>query len=146
MPEWQQWTINHAKLLSWRGQDRYGRRYKGKLPSYIHWMVETSSWLLLPDGNRASPKDCILGERVVESLFPHPAMPDEPRLTRYGVRQSDIVEGWRRAGVLTSLASLERDEIYAMLLELPERNPDGKLARPLYHLSLIHISEPTRPY
>jgi hypothetical protein len=67
-------------------------------------------------------------------------MPDESMLARYGVRQSDIVEGWRRAGVLTSLASLERDEIYAMLLELPERNPDGKLARTLYHW-LLDASE-----
>lgn len=73
------------------------------------------------------------GERVSEVLFPRPAMPSDKELIHYGVRQSDLIEGWRRAGVLTSLASLERDEIYAKLLELPQRNPDGKLARPLYH-------------
>jgi hypothetical protein len=77
--------------------------------------------------------DCVLGERAVEELFPRPAMPDPSTLERYGAQHSDVLEGWRRAGVLPSLAYLERDEIYAKLIELPQRSSDGKLARPLYH-------------
>jgi hypothetical protein len=67
-------------------------------------------------------------------------MPGEPELANYGIRQLDMIEGWRRAGVLTSIASLERDDIYAKLLELPNRSPDGKLARPLYQW-LLDASE-----
>lgn len=133
MPEWQQWSTTHTILCSWRGYARVAREYKGSLPSHIRWLIESTPWLLLFDGERGKPKDCILGERTIESLFPHPAMPTVAELSRYGIRQADVIEGWRRAGVLTSLASLERDEIYAMLLELPKRNPEGDLARPLYH-------------
>jgi hypothetical protein len=61
-------------------------------------------------------------------------------LQLYGVDERDVLQGWQRGGVLPSLAYLERDEIYAKLIELPERSPDGRLARPLYQW-LLEASE-----
>lgn len=130
---WSRDAADHAKLKAYPNFVIKAREYQGVVPSYVRWRLETSPWLRSADGTALRPKDCVLGERAVEELFPRPAMPDSSTLKRYGAQQLDVLEGWRRAGVLTSLAYLERDEIYSKLLELPRRDPDGKLARPLYH-------------
>jgi hypothetical protein len=140
IPAWARPAPTHARLMTRPPGARDRRRYDGSLPSYLRWKLETSAWLLSSGGARLRPKDCVLGERAAEALFPRPLMPSEADLERYGIRQTDVIEGWRQAGVLTSLASLERDEIYAKLLELPQRSPDGKLARPLY-LWLLDASD-----
>jgi len=130
--EWSRRSTNFANLKAIRGRDYKYRYYEGALPSYIRWKLETTEWLLDKDRKRLRPKDCVLGERAIESLFPRPARPDPQILTPYGISNVDVVEGWRRGGVLTSLAELNLDDIYARLLELPERQPDGKSARSLY--------------
>ncbi len=137
---WGRMAPDHATLKAYPNGVRVPRVYQGSVPNYIRWRLETSPWLRSHDGEPLRPKDCILGERAIEELFPRPSMPDSSTLERYGLQQADVLEGWRRAGVLTSLAYLERDEIYAKLLELPQRSPDGKLARPLYHW-LLDASE-----
>jgi hypothetical protein len=138
--EWARQSPGHAELKAYPHGVNKARTYQGPLPSYIRWRLETTAWLRSIVGRALSPRDCVLGERALEELFPRPAMPEEPTIERYGLQQRDVIEGWRRAGVLASFAYLERDEIYAKLLELPERSPDGKLARPLYHW-LLDASE-----
>lgn len=123
----------YAKLKAYPDGVHNPRFYRGALPSYIRWRIETTPWLRSIEGISLKPKDCVLGERAIEELFPRPVMPEQEILERYEIQQRDLLEGWQRSGVLTSLAYLERDEIYAKLLELPHRSPDGKLARPLYH-------------
>ncbi|MBN8514187.1 DUF3883 domain-containing protein [Accumulibacter sp.] len=130
---WSRPARDHARLLAYPPGTKNPRAYGGAVPSYIRWRIESTSWLTSGDGAVVRPKDCVLGERAIEDLFPRPAMPDQEVLQRFEMQPLDMVEGWRRAGVLTSLAFLERDEIYAKLLELPDRSPDGRLARPLYH-------------
>ena len=137
---WSRQTREHAKLQAYPDGVHRARVYQGPLPSYVRWRVESITWLRSADGKALKPKDCVLGERAIEELFPRPAVPEQGTLERYAVQQREVLEGWRRAGVLTSLAYLERDEIYAKLLELPQRSPDGKLARPLYHW-LLDASE-----
>lgn len=129
---WRMSKKQNGKLWARFGKDRQYRLFDGEIPSYIAGKFEITPWLLLPDGERICPKDCILGERQFESFFPRPAMPDKTKLKKFGISQSDFVEGLKRAGVLTSLAYLERDKIYSWLLNLPARSPDGKIARPLY--------------
>ncbi len=140
------WLANDDRSLSWSRSAREhahlfasppgtykARAYHGAVPNYARWRIESTPWLMAGDGAVVRPKDCVLGERAIEDLFPRPAMPSQEVLQRFEMQPPDMVEGWRRAGVLTSLAFLERDEIYAKLLELPDRSPDGRLARPLYH-------------
>ena len=122
-----------AKLKAYPDDVRNPRLYGGGLPSYMRWRIETTPWLRSIEGTSLKPKDCVLGERAIEALFPRPVMPEQEILDRYGIQQRELLEGWQRSGVLTSLAYLERDEIYAKLLELPDRSRDGKLAGPLYH-------------
>ncbi len=137
---WGRSAREHARLLAYPHGVTRARAYGGGVPSYVKWRIETFPWLPTGEGVVANPKDCVLGERAVEDLFPRPAMPVQKVLERLGITPAETVEGWRRAGVLTSLAFLERDQIYAKLLELPERSPDGTLARPLY-LWLLDASD-----
>lgn len=130
----------HTKLKAYPDGVHKARFYHGALPSYLRWRIETTPWLQSGDSKALKPKDCVLGERAIEELFPRPTMPEQQTLEHYGIQQREVLEGWQRAGVLTSLAYLDRDEIYAKLLELPYRSPDGKLARPLYHW-LLDASE-----
>lgn len=129
---WGRPAREHARLLAFPQGVNRARAYSGVVPNYVRWRIESTPWLMSGDGAVVRPKDCVLGERAIEDLFPRPAMPGQEVLERFEMQPSDMVEGWRRAGVLTSLAFLERDEIYAKLLELPDRSPEGRLARPLY--------------
>lgn len=131
-----QWAINssiHATLCIRPSWAHKSRTYRGPVPSLIRWILESTPWLKSSTNEPLRPKDCVLGEHVSEVLFPQPADPFAESVSRFGIPRSQFVEGWRRAGVLTSLAYLERDQIFAKLLELPQRSADGKLARPLYH-------------
>jgi hypothetical protein len=130
--EWSRSAKDNAKLQAYPDGVINPRKYQGPLPSYVRWRVATTAWLRSGDGKTLKPKDCVLGERAGEELFPRPVMPNQEILEQYGTTPREILEGWQRAGVLPGLAYLERDEIYAKLLELPQRSPDGKLARPLY--------------
>lgn len=137
---WGRPAREHARLLAYPHGVTRARSYGGGVPSYVKWRIETFPWLPTGDGAFVNPRDCVLGERAVEDLFPRPAMPPQEVLERFGITPAEIVEAWRRAGVLTSLAFLERDQIYAKLLELPQRSPDGALARALY-LWLLDASD-----
>lgn len=116
---WGRQSQGHAKLQAYPDKVRNPRVYQGSLPSYTRWRIESTPWLRSADRKELKPKDCVLGECAIEELFPRPAMPDQDTLEHYGIQQREVLEGWQRAGVLTSLAYLERDEIYAKLLELP---------------------------
>ena len=130
--EWARMSASHANLTAIKGFDRNKRQYHGLLPCYIRWKLESTEWLLGKEGNHLRPKDCVLGERAIEALFPRPVMPEHEKLHLYGISAKDLVDGWRHAGVLTSLAELEMNDIYLRLFELPERQPDGKSAPSLY--------------
>lgn len=129
---WQRPAREHATLSSRPGQTWYDRNYQGALPSYIRWTLEHIEWLPLDSVGKAAPRDCVVGERVMEALFPRPERPSESELQHYGISYTQLREGWVRAGAMPSLAHLDRDEIYDRLLELPSKSPDGQSARWLY--------------
>jgi hypothetical protein len=132
LQEWQRLSSQHAALYCRPGQTWNHRYYRGPIASYIRWVIESRVWLPLESGGVGRPSDCLLGERAIETLFPRPARPPQSLLEKYGFAASDLWNGWIRAGVVPSLAYLERDEIYRRLIELPERNPSGQAARSLY--------------
>lgn len=130
--QWVRPQMDHAELTSIYSSDRNLRTYRNLLPYYPRWKVENKKWIPNESGEFLRPRDCVLGQRAIEALFPRPQKPSPEDMELFGVIDADLVEGWRRAGVLTSLAELELDDIYARLTELPERDPEGRLARALY--------------
>ena len=129
---WLRPQMDNALLIACRYGDYNYRTYNNMLPSYLHWEIENTPWIPSENEGRLRPRDCVLGQRAIEALFPRPPKPSAIEMERFGVYDSDLIEGWRRAGVLTSLAELELDDIYTRLTELPERDPKGLLAKPLY--------------
>lgn len=130
--DWQRPALGHGNLEAFPDGVYRARSYSGVIPNLIKFEIERQAWLPTSTGKKLGPRDCVLGERVVEVLFPHPAMPESSELSRLGVTRDDVFEGWRRAGVIASLRHLSRDDIYAKLLELPERQVSGREARSLY--------------
>ena len=130
----------HAELSALQNYDINPRLYKEPIPGYIRWKIENTPWLHDERSESLRPKDCVLGERAIEAILPRPAMPTDSTMTEYNVSESNIIDGWRNAGVVTSLAELDLDDIYARLLELPNLQPEGKLARSLYRW-LLDISD-----
>ncbi|SKA71214.1 protein of unknown function [Paucidesulfovibrio gracilis DSM 16080] len=122
----------NARFSAKKGNDRNWRSYRGRLPSFIKWKLEGSEWLIAKDGSKMRPKDCVLGTRLNEALFLRPVYPESDVLELYGLDINDLIEGWRRGGVASSIAELEKNRLYELLLEWPERHPDGKSARALY--------------
>lgn len=129
---WNRRQTTHAKLSARRGDDRNDRFYIDPLPGYLHWKIENTSWMRIERGEKVRPKDCVLGQRAIEALFPRPLKPTPDIALRYGITDKDLLDGWRRSGVLTSLAELELEEVYSRLMELPQRDPQGRSAKSLY--------------
>lgn len=130
-----QWTrsqVTHAQLSARLGNDYNQRFYREPLPGYFRWKTENTPWLKIEGGEKVRPRDCFLGQRAIEALFPRPTKPAAEIIERYGLVESDLIEGWRRSGVLMSLAELEIEDIYSRLIELPARDPQGRSAKSLY--------------
>ena len=108
------------------------RRYKEPLPCYLRWKIENSAWIPNDAGDALRPRDCVIGQRAIEALFPRPPKPSSEAMGNFGVSDADLLDGWRRSGVLTSFAELELDDIYARLIEMPKRDPEGRQAKALY--------------
>lgn len=133
---WMRDSADIAKLYARPGNAISPRQFSGSLPSYVFWHLRSTAWLPSSDGTRLRPIDCVVGERAYDQLFPQPAIPNAELIERYGLQLIGFQQGWSHAGVPMSLMQLDRDSLYAKLLELPDRSPDGKLARPLYHWML----------
>ncbi|SFM23769.1 hypothetical protein SAMN05421830_1251 [Desulfomicrobium norvegicum] len=106
------------------------RHYRDELPSYIHWRIATSAWLPANDGHKQAPRRCLLGDRQLEALFPSPQKPNQILIDRYGVSDR-LHASFRNAGVMPGLSQIARDELYRLLLEIPDLSPDGKPSRAL---------------
>jgi hypothetical protein len=131
--DWGYPSGDHLTLSTIKGQDVNPREYFGVTPGYIAWKIGTTTWLLDKERNPLAPRACFLGgERLIDSFFSKPAFPSTKWLSTFGASKSDIKEGWRKAGVTTSLSDLDIDAIYRMVLELPTKDKEGKSARSLY--------------
>ena len=72
----------------------------------------------------------MLGDRQLDVLFPSPGNLNPEDLERYGI-QDRVHDAFRNAGVMPGLAQLNREELYRLLLEVPQLSPDGKAGRAL---------------
>lgn len=112
---------------------RLTRRFLGPIPSYIHWRIKSTAWLPCTNGAVMAPLGCMLGDRALDGIFPRPAKPSADEIERFGLDFEDLQRAQIKAGVPLGLSTLDSEEIYALLLDLPRRSPDGKVARTLYN-------------
>lgn len=130
--EWRQSRSTHGTIKAKMGADRSSRRYHGPIPSYVAWKSSSTEWLPVASGESRAPKDCLIASKQIEVLFPRPAdfPPDQKK--HFGIESSpDLFRAWERAGVLPGLDRLDLDQIYGLLVSMPEKSTDGKAARAL---------------
>lgn len=136
--DWENWSKKHAQLMDKVGSQHCYRDYDGPLPSYIIWKIRNTEWMATLDGRR-KPGDCFFGEKRYGKLLTEPVInPSHTLFEHFDIWPNNAINAFNKAGVLTRISHLERDQVYRLLSALPEKDPEGKSARNLYTLLLQH--------
>ena len=79
--------------------------------------------------------------RGLEELFPVPCRPDAAKLAYYELPPVLVRDAFDRAGVIPGFSQVDPDQLYSLLLELPEREGEqkGRWARSIYRGILDHF-------
>lgn len=152
VPSWGQKSTLHATLTAKKHRAWDARECFQPLPSYICWKLGREPWLPTTSGEKRAPNDCLIAEKIVEVVFPRPAADmEEDKLKEFGLLSAqDFYRACERAGALPGLDRLEREEIYQMMLLMPEKDPSGKAAKNLYKWLIenddVPLGSPGRNY
>ena len=112
---------------------RNTRVYKGELPSYVYWKIKYSPWLNSSEDKALAPADCMVNDAAVAGIFPRPVAPTKDTMKLYSLDSNLLKHAWLNAGVRSGIEDLDSEEIYTLLLELPSKDPTGKLVKKLYN-------------
>ncbi|SEA10374.1 DUF3883 domain-containing protein [Alkalimonas amylolytica] len=129
---WQNDKTSNASLTCYRSGAHKLRQYGGAVPSYIHWLIKNTNWMIGSDNKAISPNQAILADALSDSIFPRPAIPQDAVMAEFGIDRTAVISAWRHAGVITNVAELSLDGIYAKLLELPNLKQQLPAAKTLY--------------
>ncbi len=104
----------------------------------LHWLRETP-WVPGQDGERHRPAEIMLsriGLRVLPSVYCRHAIDhrNEMLASRGGKQAMDAV--LCRLGVVASLETMASEQVYDLLLSLPERDPQGQSVSAIYRTFL----------
>lgn len=129
---WRNDKTSNATITCYRSGAHKLRQYGEALPSYIHWMMKNTIWMIGSDNQAISPNQAILADALSDSIFPRPAIPQDAAMAEFGIDRTAVISAWRSAGVITNVAELSLDGIYAKLLELPNLKQQLPAAKTLY--------------
>ncbi|MDP2208588.1 MAG: DUF3883 domain-containing protein [Bacteroidota bacterium] len=122
------------------GVRRWNRKtYTGPIPHYAKWGLESSSWLIITDGSKRKPSECMIGEKSLEKIFPSPARFKHPLFDKYLHDPIMFRRAWENAGVIPDVNYLSRNQIKDILIALPEKNPSGESTGTFYRNILDEI-------
>ncbi|GAA5434839.1 hypothetical protein Hjap01_04331 [Haloarcula japonica] len=111
------------------------------VPSHPYWILRTSQWLPVQgeETNLQTPQTCSTASLAedISPLVGYPAVdPEYPLFSELGVDETDISKTLRDLGVTNTLADLSWESFYEILFNLPDRDPDGKVAKRVYRTLL----------
>jgi hypothetical protein len=130
---WSMNTSNNGILSFVPSRHQNARIYKGKIPSYIRWKIKYSPWLNSSDGTALAPVDCMVNDASVTGVFPRPVAPTKEVMDTFFLNPTLLKHAWLNAGVREGVEDLDSEEIYTLLLKLPIKDPQGRLAKKLYN-------------
>lgn len=142
-PRCSQWRVGspaYGDLTDRPQHAQYRRTYSGPLPHHAKWKLENNAWLIVADGSKKAPRECMVAERSLEKIFPSPARFVHPLFERYMTDPVMFRRSMENAGVLPDISYLSRNEIVRILLSLPEKDPDGNVARAFYRSVLDRVN------
>lgn len=129
---WRNDKTSNAILTCYRSGAHKTRQYGEALPSYIYWLIKNTNWMISTDNEVISPNQAILADALSDTIFPKPAIPQDITMAEFAIDRSAVIGAWRNAGVITNVAELSLDGIYAKLLELPKFKHQLPAAKSLY--------------
>lgn len=146
------WAAKDERIRNWRHQGDMGatlqarfrdRTYRTSshpvsVPSYVLWAIHRNAWLPTASGEKRPPADCVLGKIAAEELqqvFPRPFWDSTVEVfTKLRMDQEAVREALMMAGVHMSLEDFTWEQLYVLMLRLPELDPDGNGATRLYRV------------
>lgn len=147
--DWTNPAIRHCKFESRPKYSKDGNLPKcdQSVPCFIPWLVSRTKWLPAFQTSQGvktfqeRPSNTVLANKKIEALFPRPADYPDWEKDYFGLLESLLLSrAWARAGVSQGLDSFDLDQVYELLLSLPERSPDGIAARAVYRWFLENSS------
>lgn len=133
IPGWLRDSNGHGELNFWPYKKKNARSFQGNLPSYIHWKIKHTPWLASHSGSKQAPVDCMVNDAAVSGLFPQPVFPSPEAMEALGLTPVLLKHAWLNAGIKADIEDLGSEEVYSLLLDLPEKDPSGTLAKKLYN-------------
>lgn len=144
------WVAKDERIRNWRNhgdtaaklearfRDRTYRYSSSPLcvPSHILWVIQRKAWLPTANGERRPPSECVwdrIAAEELQGIFPRPVV--DPQADIFGELRIDreaVRESLRAAGVHMRLDDFTWEQVYALMLRLPELDPEGKAATRVY--------------
>lgn len=144
------WIAEDERIRNWRNhgdtaaklearfRDRTYRYSSSPLcvPSYVLWMIQRKAWLPTASSERRPPSECVwdrIAAEELQGIFPRPVV--DPQADIFGELRIDreaVRESLRAAGVHMRLDDFTWEQVYAVMLRLPELDPEGKAATRVY--------------
>ncbi len=127
---------SHAVLHAKTGNERKAWPFTNvPVPSFILYFLRNSCWVPCDDGQKRRPNQIILsragGKALRGTFFNYDIDSNQPILKAVG-GMSVVKSVLLRLGAIDSLESLKPDDLYSMLLSLPDSDPDGQVAPSIY--------------
>jgi hypothetical protein len=131
-----------ARLRLYPPSKQYPRKLEDQvIPSYPLWVLFNTKWIPLASGEKQSPSMCALAKGVskeVSAWVGYPSLSlEHPLLKSTKIDKAALKNALTTAGVVTELDELPWDSFYEILLELPQKAPEGKVARSVYRALIV---------
>ncbi len=129
-------TDPQAKFMATVGTERSMRPDASvPIPNPTLFFLREKGWVPAADGKRRRPSEIMLsnqGVRVLRGVYSRHAFdPRDGLIASCGGREAmDAILS--RLGAVTSIETLSGQSLYELLQELPERDPQGEVARSIY--------------
>lgn len=123
-----------------------GKRYTSKvegpyMPSYLLWKLPQISWIKTCSNIVVPPCKCCISKSITEEFSPLIEVPriDFKLLKKYNRQEVEYI--LHRIGIKTEVKNFSMQDIYSILANLPEIDPDGKKAKLLYRELVENMDE-----
>ena len=144
-------TDPHAKFMATVGSERNMRSDSSvPIPNPTLFFLRETGWVPITDGKRRRPSEIMLsnqGVRILRGVYSRHALDSRDSLIVACGGREAMDALLSRLGAITSIETLGGQSLYELLQKLPERDPQGEVARGIYRtLIKSSVSVEESPY
>ena len=107
-----------------------------KIRNFLKWKLSNTVWLITKSGIKQSPRLCTSSATITDEFSPLIEKPnidiDAPIFRSNNIRRDKVDYLLNLVGVNKTISSFTTNTLYSILSKLPEIDPEGKKAKPLY--------------